>query len=123
MDRARRLDAGAMLEDCHLRRGGAPARSACPKGLCTLTMFRMTVLEDRLLDYSGTILMVSHDREFLNNVVTSTIVFEGEGRLQEFVGGYADWVRQSTAEAMSRKTKARDRTSDAHGKPGRVGTQ
>ncbi len=55
----------------------------------------LELLEDRLLDYGGTILMVSHDREFLNNVVTSTIVFEGDGRLQEYVGGYDDWLRQS----------------------------
>jgi ATP-binding cassette subfamily F protein uup len=55
----------------------------------------LELLEDRLLEYKGTMLMVSHDREFLNNVVTSTIVFEGEGRLQEYVGGYDDWLRQS----------------------------
>jgi len=54
----------------------------------------LELLEDRLLEYSGTILMVSHDRAFLNNVVTSTIVFEGKGRLQEYVGGYDDWLRQ-----------------------------
>ncbi len=54
----------------------------------------LELLEDRLLEYNGTILMVSHDREFLNNVVTSTIVFEGEGRLEEYVGGYDDWLRQ-----------------------------
>lgn len=57
----------------------------------------LELLEDRLLEYSGTILLVSHDRAFLNNVVTSTIVFEGEGRLQEYVGGYDDWLRQRTA--------------------------
>jgi ABC transport system ATP-binding/permease protein len=54
----------------------------------------LELLEDRLLEYGGTILMVSHDRAFLNNVVTSTIVFEGKGRLQEYVGGYDDWLRQ-----------------------------
>ena len=54
----------------------------------------LELLEDRLLEYKGTILMVSHDREFLNNVVTSTIVFEGNGDLQEYVGGYDDWLRQ-----------------------------
>jgi ATP-binding cassette subfamily F protein uup len=54
----------------------------------------LELLEDRLLEYSGTILLVSHDRAFLNNVVTSTIVFEGDGRLQEYVGGYDDWLRQ-----------------------------
>ena len=56
----------------------------------------LELLEDRLLEYNGTILMVSHDRAFLNNVVTSTIVFEGKGRLQEYVGGYDDWLRQRT---------------------------
>ena len=54
----------------------------------------LELLEERLLEYKGTILLVSHDRVFLNNVVTSTIVLEGEGRLQEFVGGYDDWLRQ-----------------------------
>ena len=54
----------------------------------------LELLEDRLLEYTGTILLVSHDRMFLNNVVTSTIVLEGEGRLQEYVGGYDDWLRQ-----------------------------
>ncbi len=57
----------------------------------------LELLEERLLEYSGTILMVSHDRAFLNNVATSTIVFEGRGRLQEYVGGYDDWLRQRTA--------------------------
>ncbi|MEN6615785.1 MAG: ATP-binding cassette domain-containing protein [Syntrophorhabdus sp.] len=54
----------------------------------------LELLEDKLLEYKGTILLVSHDREFLNNVVTSTIVFEGNGILQEYVGGYDDWLRQ-----------------------------
>ncbi|MBN2178597.1 MAG: ATP-binding cassette domain-containing protein [Deltaproteobacteria bacterium] len=54
----------------------------------------LELLELRLLEYSGTILLVSHDRTFLNNVVTSTIALEGEGRLQEYVGGYDDWLRQ-----------------------------
>lgn len=54
----------------------------------------LELLEDRLLEYSGTILLVSHDRSFLNNVVTSTIVLEGEGRLTEYIGGYDDWLRQ-----------------------------
>jgi len=54
----------------------------------------LELLEGRLLEYNGTILLVSHDREFLNNVVTSTIVFEGEGSLREYVGGYDDWLAQ-----------------------------
>ncbi|MEI6609218.1 MAG: ATP-binding cassette domain-containing protein [Deltaproteobacteria bacterium] len=56
----------------------------------------LELLEARLLEYSGTILMVSHDRAFLNNVVTSTIVLEGDGILQEYIGGYDDWLRQRT---------------------------
>ena len=53
----------------------------------------LELLEEKLADYSGTVLMVSHDRAFLNNVVTSTLVFEEEG-LREYVGGYDDWQRQ-----------------------------
>ncbi len=54
----------------------------------------LELLEEKLLEYNGTILMVSHDRAFLNNVVTSTIVFEEDGGLREYVGGYDDWLRQ-----------------------------
>lgn len=54
----------------------------------------LELLEEKLMEFKGTILMVSHDREFLNNVVTSTIVFEAEG-INEYVGGYDDWVRQT----------------------------
>ena len=57
----------------------------------------LELLEERLLEYGGTILLVSHDRVFLNNVVTSTMVFEGPGRLMEYVGGYDDWLRQRAA--------------------------
>lgn len=70
----------------------------------------LELLEDRLLNYKGTILLVSHDREFLNNVVTSTIVFEGDGRLQEYVGGYDDWLRQSRPPMETAKpTTAKER--------------
>ncbi|MDA1015797.1 MAG: ATP-binding cassette domain-containing protein [Planctomycetota bacterium] len=54
----------------------------------------LELLEDLLVEYSGTLLAVSHDRAFLNNVVTSTYVFEGDGVVREFDGGYDDWVRQ-----------------------------
>lgn len=57
----------------------------------------LELLEARLLAYSGTILLVSHDRAFLNNVVTSTIVLEGGGVLQEYIGGYDDWLMQRAA--------------------------
>ena len=54
----------------------------------------LEVLEALILNFQGTVLIVSHDRSFINNVATSTIVFEGHGRLQEYVGGYDDWLRQ-----------------------------
>ena len=47
-----------------------------------------------MLDWPGTLLLVSHDRRFLDNVVTSTIAFEGDGKVVEYVGGYEDWLRQ-----------------------------
>jgi ABC transport system ATP-binding/permease protein len=59
----------------------------------------LELLEEMVANYAGTLLLVSHDRAFLDNVVTSTLVFEGGGRVNEYVGGYSDWVRQ-------RKTRA-----------------
>ena len=50
------------------------------------------------MEYTGTLLLVSHDREFLNNVVTSTLVLTGDGEAREYVGGYDDWLSQSAAE-------------------------
>lgn len=54
----------------------------------------LELLEELLVDYQGTLLVISHDRAFLNAVVTSTWVFEGQGRIVEYVGGYDDWLRQ-----------------------------
>jgi len=54
----------------------------------------LELLETLLVDYPGTILLVSHDRVFLNNIVTSTLVFEGAGQISEYVGDYDDWLRQ-----------------------------
>jgi ATP-binding cassette subfamily F protein uup len=54
----------------------------------------LELLEEILGEYPGTLLLVSHDRDFLDQVVTSTLVMEGEGRVAEYVGGYSDWVRQ-----------------------------
>ena len=54
----------------------------------------LEVLEQKLCEYTGTLIVVSHDREFLDNVVTSTVVFEEDGKVQEYVGGYTDWVRR-----------------------------
>ncbi len=66
----------------------------------------LELLEELLLDYQGTLLLVSHDRAFLDNVVTSTLVFEGDGRIGEYVGGYSDWLRQRQAAARESKSAA-----------------
>ncbi len=57
----------------------------------------LELLESLLADYPGTLLLVSHDRDFLDNVVTATLVMEGQGRVGEYVGGYSDWQRQRQA--------------------------
>ncbi|WP_018954070.1 ATP-binding cassette domain-containing protein [Thioalkalivibrio sulfidiphilus] len=57
----------------------------------------LELLEDRLVNFAGTVLVVSHDRAFLDNVATSIIAFEGDGRVNEYVGGYEDWLRQRAA--------------------------
>jgi ABC transport system ATP-binding/permease protein len=66
----------------------------------------LDLLEELLLDFTGTLLVVSHDREFLDDVVTSTLVLEGNGRVGEYVGGYTDWVRQrAPSRAPSREPR------------------
>ena len=70
----------------------------------------LELLEDLLAEYPGTLLLVSHDRDFLDNVVTSTLVMEGGGRVGEYVGGYTDWERQRPAPA-------------GDGSPGRASTE
>jgi ATP-binding cassette subfamily F protein uup len=59
----------------------------------------LELLEEMVANYAGTLLLVSHDRAFLDNVVTSTLVFEGRARVNEYVGGYSDWLRQRTVDA------------------------
>jgi ATP-binding cassette subfamily F protein uup len=59
----------------------------------------LELLEAFLVEWTGTLLLVSHDRRFIDNVVTSTMAFEGGGRVAEYVGGYEDWVRQRPAPA------------------------
>ena len=61
----------------------------------------LDLLEDLLIEFTGTLLVVSHDRDFLDNVVTSTLVMEGKGRVGEYAGGYADWVRQRPDPALA----------------------
>ena len=60
-----------------------------------LDLETLEILEEKLVDYQGTLLLVSHDRAFLDNVVTSVMVFEGEGAVNEYIGGYADWFALS----------------------------
>jgi ATP-binding cassette subfamily F protein uup len=73
----------------------------------------LELLEAALQDYEGTLLLVSHDRAFLDNVVTQTLAAEGGGKWKEYVGGYSDWVRQRpagvTEEKASSKAAARDK--------------
>ncbi len=68
----------------------------------------LELLEELLQEYSGTVLIVSHDRTFLDNVVTQSIVFEGEGKLTEIVGGYGDWLawKRQQAQPQTAKTEA-----------------
>ena len=61
----------------------------------------LELLEELLGEYTGTLLLVSHDRDFLDNVVTSTLVLEGDGQLGDYVGGYSDWLRQRSAPAVA----------------------
>ena len=72
----------------------------------------LDLLEELLIDYKGTILLVSHDRAFLNNVVTSTLAFEGNGVINQYVGGYDDWLRQRDATA-----KTSTKTPEKQAKP------
>jgi len=73
----------------------------------------LELLEQILMDYTGTLLLVSHDRTFLNNVVTSTIAFEGEGNAYEYIGGYNDWLRQKREKAKAIEQIAQVSTQNA----------
>src|SRR5262245_1842875 len=69
-----------------------------------LDLETLELLEAQLADWTGTLLLVSHDRAFLDNVVTSTLAFEGSGRVQEYLGGYADWLRQRAPQPVAPAT-------------------
>ncbi len=71
-----------------------------------LDLETLELLEAQLVEWPGTLLLVSHDRRFLDNVVTSTIAFEGNGRVVEYVGGYDDWLRQRPPLAAVRSAPA-----------------
>ena len=72
----------------------------------------LELLEEVLCNYKGTVLMVSHDRAFLDNVVTSTLVFEGEGKVREYVGGYEDWIRQGGSPKLLGVTESKGGKSE-----------
>ncbi|OCT25675.1 ATP-binding cassette domain-containing protein [Pseudomonas putida] len=72
----------------------------------------LELLEEVLSNFKGTVLMVSHDRAFLDNVVTSTLVFEGEGKVREYVGGYEDWIRQGGSPKLLGVTESKGGKSE-----------
>jgi ATP-binding cassette subfamily F protein uup len=76
----------------------------------------LELLEELLTEYTGTLLLVSHDRDFLDNVITSTLVFEGDGVVNEYIGGYQDWLRQrgtSEVATVPNKKKMKKETKSA----------
>jgi ATP-binding cassette subfamily F protein uup len=77
----------------------------------------LDLLEEMVAEYAGTLLLVSHDRAFLDNVVTSTLVFEGAGRVTEYVGGYTDWLRQRRESAVAARTPPSERAAPAAARP------
>ncbi len=91
-----------------------------------LDLETLELLEDLLLDFQGTLLVVSHDRAFLDNVVSSVLVWEGEGRWGEYVGGYEDWLRRqgaapsTPAPAAAPARRPDDRSADAAAAAGRA---
>jgi ABC transport system ATP-binding/permease protein len=82
----------------------------------------LELLEERLATWPGTLLLVSHDRAFIDHVVTSTLVFEGDGRVQEYVGGYEDWLRQKR-NAEAERESAPVRRAGSGGKAATIATQ
>jgi len=79
-----------------------------------LDLETLDLLEELLADYQGTLFLVSHDREFINRVVTSCFVFEGEGRVGEYVGGYDDWLRQRPSQKVE---SAKEKLKEPRSKP------
>jgi ATP-binding cassette subfamily F protein uup len=74
-------------------------------------------LQDMLCQFEGTLLLVSHDRSFLDNVVTSTIVMEGNGIVQEYAGGYQDYLRQSKQNTATAKSPKKEQAPSKEKKP------
>ena len=85
----------------------------------------LELLEELLFDFSGTVLLISHDRTFLNNVVTSTMAFEGEGVVIEYAGGYDDWLIQRPQPGgvipVEKKTRVKSKPKPASGRSRKLG--
>ncbi|MBN1669405.1 MAG: ATP-binding cassette domain-containing protein [Kiritimatiellae bacterium] len=81
----------------------------------------LELLEEQLLNYGGTVVVVSHDRAFLNNVVTSLLVMEGGGRIVEYIGSYDDWLETSRAQAPDEPRQAKPRAAERARKPNPFG--
>ena len=84
-----------------------------------LDLETLELLESQLVDWPGTLLLVSHDLVFLDNVVMSTFVFEGDGRVQEYFGGYEDWLRQRKANTVGPEAAVADRKATPAGRRAR----
>jgi len=80
----------------------------------------LELLEEMLVDYTGTVILISHDRTFLNNIVSSTIVMEGNGVIEQYIGGYDDYLRQRS-EQLEQKNKVKTTTPSS--KPKKVQTK
>ncbi|MGH8560038.1 MAG: ATP-binding cassette domain-containing protein [Methylococcales bacterium] len=77
----------------------------------------LELLEDLLINFEGSLLLVSHDRAFIDNIVTSTLVFEGQGKISEFVGGYSDWLRQRSSKLAGESSSTVEKRSSKPKKP------
>jgi ATP-binding cassette subfamily F protein uup len=91
-----------------------------------LDLETLDILERQIVDYKGTLILVSHDRTFLDNVVTSTLVFEEAGALERFVGGYSDWARHGRSLAVKegpQRTSRRDAKPKPSLEPARAATK
>ena len=103
-ERARLMLAKLFLEPANLLVMDEPTND--------LDVETLELLEEQLLAYKGTLLLVSHDREFLDNVVTSTFVLEGDGEVRQFPGGYEDYIKQSGGGGFAAKKKPAKAPSD-----------
>jgi ATP-binding cassette subfamily F protein uup len=88
-----------------------------------LDLDTLELLEEYVANYAGTLLLVSHDRAFLDHVVTSLLVFEGAGRVRDFVGGYSDWLDYRKGDPRARATAPSPPASRGSARPGRLSYQ